>query len=131
MIETTTCAVEAGRLRKALLVELAVPGVDDAELVVIGIGHDHPTDIALADVDSGRAQRNESVDLRLLIRVLGWSNVEMEPVLPEFRVQRCANGYENIRSCLNHHWLPGPFENRLTQCISEHWYSYRWLNCYM
>ena len=32
----------------------------DTELVVIGVGHDHPIDLALADVDSSRPERDET-----------------------------------------------------------------------
>ncbi len=50
--------------------------------MAIGIGHDHPADLALADVDASRPERDETVDLRLLITVDGRSDVEM---------RRCAH----------------------------------------
>jgi hypothetical protein len=63
------------------------------ELVAVGIGHDHPADLALADVDASRPEGDETVDLRLLITVNGWSEVEMQPVLPGLRHQgRTAPG---------------------------------------
>ena len=63
------------------------------ELMAIGIGHDHPADLALADVDASRPEGDETVDLRLLITVDGWSEVEMQPVLPGLRRQwRTAPG---------------------------------------
>jgi hypothetical protein len=60
------------------------------ELVVVGIGHDDPIDISLADVDPPRPQRDESVDFCSLIAVGRRSDVEMESVLPGFGVQRGA-----------------------------------------
>src|SRR5258707_13241025 len=63
------------------------------ELMAIGIGHDHPADLTLADVDASRPEGDETVDLRLLITVDGWSEVEMQPVLPGLRHQwRTAPG---------------------------------------
>src|SRR3954454_13050019 len=59
-----------------------------AELVAVGIGHDHPADLALADVDAGRPEGDETVDLRSLITVDGWSDVEMQAVLPRLRCHR-------------------------------------------
>ena len=56
--------------------------------MAIGIGHDHPVDLALADVDARRPEGDQTVDLRLLIAVDGWSEVEMQPVLPGLRHQR-------------------------------------------
>src|SRR5438093_10361768 len=58
------------------------------ELVAIGIGHDHPADLALADVDASRPEGDEPVDLLVLVTVDGWSEVEMQPVLPGLRHQR-------------------------------------------
>src|SRR5207237_2500726 len=58
------------------------------KLVAIGISHDHPTDIALADVDWSRPKRNEAVHLRVLITAVGRSDVEMKPVLPDLRGKR-------------------------------------------
>src|SRR5258708_5157052 len=61
--------------------------------MAIGIGHDHPADLALADVDVSRPERDEAVDLRLLIAVDGWSEVEMQSALPGLRHQwRTAPG---------------------------------------
>jgi hypothetical protein len=48
-----------------------------AELTAIGIGHDHPADLALADVDASCPEGGQTVDLLLLITVDGWSEVEM------------------------------------------------------
>jgi hypothetical protein len=45
--------------------------------MAIGIGHHHPADLALADVDSIRPEGDETVDLRLLITVDRWGEVEM------------------------------------------------------
>src|SRR5271166_6213392 len=58
--------------------------------MAIGIGHDHPADLALADVDTRRPEGGQTVDLRLLITVDGWSEVEMQPVLSGLRHQRRA-----------------------------------------
>src|SRR5690348_14729443 len=55
--------------------------------MAIGIGHDHPAHFALADVDARGPQGDETVDLRLLIAVDGWGEVEMEPVLAGLRHQ--------------------------------------------
>ena len=63
---------------------------EHAELVVVGIGHDDPIDVALADVDARRPERDEPVDLRSLIAVGRRRDVEMEPVLAELRLQRAA-----------------------------------------
>src|SRR5919199_6298683 len=70
----------------------ALAGAQHTELVVIGIGHDHPIDLALADVDSSRPKRNEAVYLRSLINVVGRSDVEMQPVLPDLRGKRRTPG---------------------------------------
>src|SRR5271163_4628577 len=56
--------------------------------MAIGICHGDPADVALADVDARRPERDETVDLCLLITVDGWSEVEMLPVLPALRGQR-------------------------------------------
>src|SRR5260370_42669923 len=64
--------------------------------MAIGIGHDPPADLALANVDASRPNRDEAVDLRLLISVDGWSEVEMQPVLP----------------CLRHQWRTAPADLR-------------------
>ena len=45
--------------------------------MAIGIGHHHPADRALADVDSSRPEGDETSHLRLLINVGRWSEVEM------------------------------------------------------
>src|SRR5689334_15705546 len=58
--------------------------------MAVGIGHDHPVDLALTDVDPRRPEGDETLDLRLLIAVGGWSEVEMQPVLPGLRLQRRA-----------------------------------------
>ncbi len=68
----------------------ALSGGQDAELVVIGIGHDHPTDLTLADIDSICPEDNETVDLRLLTVELCWSDVEMHTVFPVLRDWRRA-----------------------------------------
>src|SRR5260370_18729775 len=61
--------------------------------MAIGISHDHPADLALADVDASRPEGDETGGLRLLITVDGWSEVEMQPVLPGLRHQwRTAPG---------------------------------------
>jgi hypothetical protein len=59
----------------------ALPGSQYAKLVAIGISHDHPTDIALADVDPSGAKRDEAVYLRSLITVVRRSDVDVEPIL--------------------------------------------------
>lgn len=46
-------------------------GRQHTELVAIRVGHDHPADFALADVDARRAERDETIDLRLLVVVAG------------------------------------------------------------
>ena len=56
--------------------------------MAIGIGHDHPADRALADVDASRPERDETVDFRSLITLDGGRDVEMQPVLPGLRHQR-------------------------------------------
>ena len=56
-----------------------------AKLTAIGIGHDHPAGLALADVDASRPEGGETVDLLLLITVDGWSEVEMQLNLPGLR----------------------------------------------
>jgi hypothetical protein len=49
----------------------------DAELVAVWVGHDHPADVALADVDASRPEGDEPVDFRLLVAADGWSDVEV------------------------------------------------------
>jgi HAMP domain-containing protein len=66
---------------------VALSGGQHTELMAIGIGHHHPADLALTDVDSSRPEGDETVDLRLLITVDRWSEIEMQPVLPGLRVQ--------------------------------------------
>src|SRR5262245_33908323 len=58
--------------------------------MAIRIGHDLPADLALADVDPPRPQRDEAVDLCLLIAAGGRSEIEMQPVLPRLLHQRRA-----------------------------------------
>src|SRR3954467_10899515 len=53
-----------------------------------GIGHDHPVDLALTDVDARCPEGDETIDLRLLITVDGRSEAEMQPILPGLRHQR-------------------------------------------
>jgi len=60
---------------------VGLPGWQHTELIAIGVGHHHPPDLALADVDASRPEGDETVDLRLLITVDGWSEVEVQPVL--------------------------------------------------
>src|SRR5687768_6377811 len=66
----------------------ALSGGQQAELVAIGIGHHDPADLPLADVDPSRPEGDETLDLRLLVAVRRWSEVEVEPVLPKLRVHR-------------------------------------------
>src|SRR5438270_10167365 len=63
-------------------------GAQHTELVAIGIGHDHPIDIALADVDPSRPKGDQTVDRRSLITAVGGGDVEMKPVLPGLRHER-------------------------------------------
>jgi len=69
-----------------------IPGRDGlsrgqhTELIAIGICHHHPADSVLANVDSTRTEAHETVDL-LLISVDRWSEVEMQPILPDLRSQ--------------------------------------------
>jgi hypothetical protein len=55
--------------------------------MVIGIGHDYPTDFAPTNVDASCPEGDETVDLRSLITVDWWSKVEMQPALPGLRRQ--------------------------------------------
>ena len=48
---------------------LDLSGVHDTELMAIGIGHYHPADLALTDVDARCPEVDETVDLPLLITV--------------------------------------------------------------
>lgn len=54
------------------------------ELVSIGIRHDHPAHLALADVDASRPEGGETIDLCLLITAEWRSDVEVQPVLAGF-----------------------------------------------
>ena len=72
----------------------ALAGARHPELVVIGIGHDDPIDLALADVDPGRPQSGQAIHLCSLIDVVGRSDVEMKPVLPDLRGERRTPGDE-------------------------------------
>ena len=56
--------------------------------MAIGISHDHPADLALADVYARRPEGDETVDFGLLVTVNRWSEVKMLPVLPGLRRQR-------------------------------------------
>src|SRR6266513_2488084 len=67
---------------------VALSGGQHTELMAIGIGHDHPADLALADVDASRPEGDETIDLPVLITADGWSEVEMQPVLPGLRPHR-------------------------------------------
>jgi hypothetical protein len=51
-----------------------------AELVAVGIGHQHATDVVLPDFEPSRAEREETVDLRSLISIAIGRNVEAPPV---------------------------------------------------
>src|SRR5207247_8153529 len=71
-----------------------LPRRQHAELVVVGIGHDDGTGVALTDVHTTRTQRDETLHLAALIAVGGRSDVEMQPVLAELRGQGRAEGNE-------------------------------------
>jgi hypothetical protein len=45
--------------------------------VAVGIGHDHPADLAQGDVDVSRAEGQKPVDLSLLIAVDRRSDVDV------------------------------------------------------
>ena len=53
-------------------------GLQHVELVAVGVGHDHPADLALADADLAGAERFEAGDFGGLA---GGAQVEVEPVL--------------------------------------------------
>src|SRR6476620_3337685 len=53
-----------------------------AELVALGVGEHDPRDIALPDVDPPGSECDETLDLRILLAVDRWCDVEMQPVLP-------------------------------------------------
>jgi len=72
----------------------ALSGAQQTELVAIGIGHDHPIDLALAEVYSSRAERDQTVNLRSLITGGGRRDVEMKPVLRDLPGNRRAPGDE-------------------------------------
>ena len=55
--------------------------------MAVGIGHDDPADLALADLDVRCPERGETVDFCSLITVGRRSEVEMQPVLPVFGVR--------------------------------------------
>jgi hypothetical protein len=57
--------------------DAALPRGQETELMPIRIGHDHPADLALADVDARCPERDETADLRLLITATEWRRVEM------------------------------------------------------
>ena len=67
---------------------MPLPGRQHAELMAIGIGHHHPADVALTDVDARRAEGDQTVDLRLLVAVDRGSEVEVQAVLPGLRLER-------------------------------------------
>ena len=50
----------ASGLRPVVLRRVALSRGQQAELMVIGIGHDHPADLALADVDASRPEGDET-----------------------------------------------------------------------
>ena len=50
-------------------------GRQDAELVAVGIGHDDPVDVALAEVNPGRAERYKAVDLSVLVGLVDRRNL--------------------------------------------------------
>jgi hypothetical protein len=54
------------------------------ELMAVGIDHDHPVNVALPNVSSRRSKGDQTLDLRLLITVNRWREVEMQPILPCF-----------------------------------------------
>lgn len=49
------------------------------ELVVVGVGHDHPFDVALADVDVSRSEFDEAVDF---VVVVDASDTLNRPTIP-------------------------------------------------
>ncbi len=74
-------------------------GSQHAELVAVGIRHDHPIDGTLADVDPGRSKRDQTIDLRLLVHMLVGGDVEMQPVLTGLGSNRsAAPGDERTRT---------------------------------
>lgn len=73
-----------------------------AELVAVGVCHHDPADLALADVESGRPERDQAVDLRSLVTVARGSEVEVQPVLPgvlagsDRRVERVGAAMQDV-----------------------------------
>src|SRR5215204_2074306 len=69
-------------------------GSEYAELVAVGVRHHDPADVALADVDSRRPERDEAIHLDQLIGVSWGSDFQMQPVLSGLRVDwRPAPGH--------------------------------------
>src|SRR4051794_16495037 len=66
----------------------ALAGSQHTELVAVGIGHHHPVDLPLADVDASRTQRGQTLHLGPLVVAVGWSDVEVQSVLSGLRHQR-------------------------------------------
>ena len=52
-------------------------GAPNAELVAVRIGQHDPADLALTQVGLGRAEGEQAVDLRLLVTLDGWGEVEL------------------------------------------------------
>src|SRR5215212_6190763 len=97
---------------------VALSGGQYAELVAVGIGHHHPADLPLPDVDPSRPEGDEALDLRLLIPVRRWRDVEVQPVL----------------SLLGHHGRTAPrdlrtavrrADRRLLVLVPDHWPAQR------
>src|SRR5581483_7770159 len=65
-------------------------GGQHTEFVALRIGHHHPVDVPLSDVDPGRAKGHEALDFRSLIAVSGRGDIEMEPVLGDLGRRRRA-----------------------------------------
>src|SRR4029079_7420902 len=61
-----------------------------AELVTVRVGQHDPADVALADVDTGRAEGEQSLDLDVLVTAGEWGEVDVHPALPVVRNQRRA-----------------------------------------
>ena len=59
-------------------------GLENIELVTVWVGHDHLSDVALADAHPPRSQPFEPGDLRELV---GWAKVELQPVLDGFSLR--------------------------------------------
>ena len=56
----------------------------DAELVAVRVCHDFPGDVALADVDTRRAEGDQALDLSLVIGTGRRGEVEVQAVLGGF-----------------------------------------------